>query len=131
MRVVNWMLLKLEICRRKSWTGREAYEKGLVDRLGGLSQAVKEAAKLAEFKGDYEIEEFPKIKTPADAIAELLEVREGGVSVSEDSMFNNPLFKKLSNASPLLKSMNDPFGIYGILPWYRAQLGFNSLEINL
>ena len=113
------------------WTGREAYEKGLVDRLGGLSQAVKEAVKLADFKGDYEIEEFPKIKTPADAIAELLEVREGGVSVSEDSMFNNPLFKKLSNASPLLKSMNDPFGIYGILPWYRAQLGFNSLEINL
>ena len=120
-----------KLAEGRVWTGREAVEVGLVDQLGGLSQAVVEAIKLAKLKGDYEIEEFPKIKTPADAIAELLEVREKGISVSEDSMLSNPVLKKLSDASPLLKSMNDPAGIYGILPWYRAQLGFNSLKINL
>ena len=120
-----------KLAEGRVWTGREAVAVGLVDQLGGLSQAVLEAIKLAKLKGDYEIEEFPKIKTPADAIAELLEVREKGISVSEDSMFSNPVLKKLSDASPLLKSMNDPTGIYGILPWYRAQLGFNSLKINL
>ncbi len=120
-----------ELAEGRVWTGREAFAVGLVDQLGGLSQAVLEAIKLAKLKGDYEIEEFPKIKTPADAIAELLEVRDKGISVSEDSMLSNPVLKKLSDASPLLKSMNDPIGIYGILPWYRAQLGFNSLKINL
>ena len=58
------------------WTGYEAHELGLVDRFGGLSQAVKEAVALAELKGDFEIEEFPKVRTTTDAIAELLEVRE-------------------------------------------------------
>ena len=120
-----------KLAEGRVWTGREAVEVGLVDQLGGLSLAVVEAIKLAKLKGDYEIEEFPKIKTPADAIAELLEVRERGISVSEDSMLSNPVLKKLSDASPLLQSIKDPNGIYGILPWYRAQLGFNSLKINL
>ena len=71
-----------KLAEGRVWTGREAVEIGLVDKLGGLAPAVKEASKLAGLKDDYEIEEFPKIRTPADAIAELLEVREKGVSVS-------------------------------------------------
>ena len=120
-----------KLAEGRVWTGREAVEIGLVDKLGGLVPAVKEASKLAGLKDDYEIEEFPKIRTPADAIAELLEVREKGVSVSGDSVISNPVLKKLSNSSHLLKSMNDPVGIYGLLPWYQAQLGFKSLKINL
>ena len=120
-----------KLAEGRVWTGREAVEIGLVDKLGGLAPAVKEASKLAGLKDDYEIEEFPKIRTPADAIAELLEVREKGVSVSGDSVISNPVLKKLSNSSHLLKSMNDPVGIYGLLPWYQAQLGFKSLKINL
>ena len=120
-----------KLAEGRVWTGREAVEIGLVDKLGGLAPAVKEASKLAGLKDDYEIEEFPKIRTPADAIAELLEVREKGVTVSGDSVISNPVLKKLSNSSHLLKSMNDPVGIYGLLPWYQAQLGFKSLKINL
>ena len=112
------------------WTGREAYELGLVDDLGGLSQAITVASELAELGNDFEIEEFPKVRTPAGAIAELLEVRHSGISLG-GAFLDNPLLEKLSDAEPILNSLNDPLGIYGILPWYHAQLGFNSWKIKL
>ena len=112
------------------WTGKEAYELGLVDNLGGLSQAITIAAELADLGKDFEIEEFPKVRTPAEAIAELLEVRQDGISLS-GANFEHPLLQKLSNAEPILNSLNDPLGVYGILPWYRTQLGFNSWKIKL
>jgi protease-4 len=112
------------------WTGKEAYELGLVDNLGGLSKAITIAADLADLGKDFEIEEFPKVRTPAEAIAELLEVRQDGISLS-GAKFEHPLIQKLSNAEPILNSLNDPLGVYGILPWYRAQLGFNSWKIKL
>jgi len=112
------------------WTGKEAYDLGLVDDLGGLSQAITVASELADLGNDFEIEEFPKVRTPAEAIAELLEVREDGISLG-GTAFDNPLLQKLSDAEPILNSLNDPLGVYGILPWYRAQLGFNSWKIKL
>ena len=111
-------------------TGKEAYELGLVDNLGGLSQAITIAADLADLGKDFEIEEFPKVRTPAEAIAELLEVRQDGISL-RGANFEHPLLQKLSNAEPILNSLNDPLGVYGILPWYRTQLGFNSWKIKL
>jgi protease-4 len=112
------------------WTGKEAYDLGLVDDLGGLSQAITVASELADLGNDFEIEEFPKVRTPAEAIAELLEVRQDGISLG-GTAFDNPLLQKLSDAEPILNSLNDPLGVYGILPWYRAQLGFNSWKIKL
>jgi protease-4 len=101
-----------------------------VDDLGGLSQAITVASELADLGKDFEIEEFPKVRTPAEAIAELLEVRQDGISLG-GTAFDNPLLQKLSDAEPILNSLNDPLGVYGILPWYRAQLGFNSWKIKL
>ena len=120
-----------KLAEGRVWTGKEAQEIGLVDQVGGLSQALQEAVRLADLKGDFEIEEFPKIRTPADAIAELLEVREEGIPVSDDSIFSNPVLRKIGEANPFLKSLNDPVGIYSIIPWYKSQLGFNSLTTNL
>ena len=113
------------------WTGLEAYELGLVDQIGGLSQALAEAIKVAGLDSGYEIEEFPKVRTPASAIAELLDVRTDRISLKRETSFNNPVLEKISDVVPLLKSFNDPIGIYGILPWYRAQLGFNPWEMKL
>ena len=113
------------------WTGLEAYELGLVDQVGGLSQALEEAVKVAGLESGYEIEEFPKIRTPAAAIAEFFDIRTDGVSLRRETSFNSPVLEKISDIVPLLKSFNDPIGIYGILPWYRAQLGFNHWEMKL
>tara|TARA_B100000035_G_C21024806_1_gene565698 strand:+ start:454 stop:2310 length:1857 start_codon:yes stop_codon:yes gene_type:complete len=112
------------------WTGQEALDRGLVDELGGLSKAIVKASKLAKLGSDFEVEEFPKVRTPAEAIAELLEVRQDGVSLDGSSV-QNPLVKKFYDIEPIMKSLNDPLGVYGILPWYRAQLGFNPWKIKL
>ena len=120
-----------QLAEGRVWTGKEALELGLVDRIGGLGQAVEEASKMAKLSGKFEIEEFPKVRTPADAIAELLEVRQDGISQPQYSTFYPPVLRKFSGVAPLLKSFNDPLCMYGILPWYRAQLGFNSWKTKL
>ena len=49
------------IAQGRVWTGRQALERGLIDRLGGLDDAVAEAAKLARLGKDYPVryEEAP------------------------------------------------------------------------
>ncbi|CAM5392051.1 signal peptide peptidase SppA [Rhodanobacter lindaniclasticus] len=49
------------IAQGRVWTGRQALERGLVDRLGGLDDAVAEAATLAKLGADYPVryEEAP------------------------------------------------------------------------
>ena len=112
------------------WTGQEAFDLGLVDDLGGLSQAIAMASDLAGLGTSFDIEEFPKIKTPTEALASLLEVRQEGISLG-GSTVPKTLLKKLSDVQPILKSLNDPLGMYGILPWYRARLGFSPWKMKL
>jgi protease-4 len=119
-----------EVAEGRVWVGQDALEIGLIDELGGLSQALEEAINLANISGAFEIEEFPKVETPADAIAELLEVR-SDIPNSFSRKNENPLVKKLLEAKPFHDSFNDPLGLYGILPWYRAQLGFAAWKFNL
>jgi protease-4 len=49
------------IAQGRVWTGRQALQRGLVDRLGGLDDAVAEAAKLAGLAAGYPVryEEAP------------------------------------------------------------------------
>lgn len=51
-----------EIAQGRVWTGKEAIEKGLVDQLGGLNDAIKVAAELAEIE-NYKIRNYPNYKT--------------------------------------------------------------------
>ena len=83
-----------EFAEGRVWTGKEAHELGLVDRIGGLGQALEEASKMANLSGEFEIEEFPKVRTPADAIAEL-EVRQEGIFQSQYSTFYSSLLAEI------------------------------------
>lgn len=49
------------LAQGRVWTGKEAVKNGLVDRLGNLEDAVKEAAKLAKIK-NYKTANFPNFK---------------------------------------------------------------------
>ncbi len=51
------------------WTGNQAKEIGLVDELGGIEDAIKAAAELANLGKSYAVYEYPKMKS---AIEELL-----------------------------------------------------------
>nr|MDA3818941.1 signal peptide peptidase SppA [Candidatus Delongbacteria bacterium] len=50
-----------EIGQGRVWTGENALEIGLVDEMGGLENAVKKAAELADIE-EYKIQECPKVK---------------------------------------------------------------------
>ena len=63
----------LPIAGGRIWAGYKALELGLVDKIGGLDEAVKSAAERAEVK-DYEIKSYKKPMDPFDVfIYELLE----------------------------------------------------------
>ena len=63
----------LPIAGGRIWAGYKALELGLVDKIGGLDEAVKSAAERAEVK-DYEIKSYKKPMDPFDVfINELLE----------------------------------------------------------
>ncbi|WGH74997.1 signal peptide peptidase SppA [Tenacibaculum tangerinum] len=51
-----------EVAQGRVWTGKEAIEKGLVDQLGSLDDAIKVAAELAEVE-NYKIRNYPNYKT--------------------------------------------------------------------
>lgn len=55
------------IAQGRVWTGAEAVEKGLVDELGGLDDAVKYAAKLAKVK-TYRTVDFPEYEIDFEKI---------------------------------------------------------------
>ncbi|TYP99465.1 protease-4 [Tenacibaculum adriaticum] len=50
-----------EIAQGRVWTGKEAIEKGLVDELGSLDDAIKTAAELAEVD-NYRVRNYPSYK---------------------------------------------------------------------
>lgn len=47
------------IAQGRVWTGKQAMERGLVDELGGIDEAIEAAAVLAEL-GDYELRSYPR-----------------------------------------------------------------------
>jgi protease IV len=50
------------IAQGRVWTGTDALKNGLVDKLGGLDEAIAHAATLAKIK-DYRTENYPEYKT--------------------------------------------------------------------
>lgn len=55
-----------KIAEGRVWTGKQALEIGLVDSLGGIEDALKEAAVLANVS-DYSIREYPTLSNPFEA----------------------------------------------------------------
>lgn len=56
-----------KIAEGRVWTGKQAMKIGLVDAIGGLDDALKDAAKLAGVS-DYSIREYPKKANPFEAL---------------------------------------------------------------
>lgn len=55
------------IAQGRVWTGERAVGIGLVDKIGGIEEAIRSAAILAKIK-DYNIREYPEPKSPFDLI---------------------------------------------------------------
>jgi protease-4 len=72
-----------EIAGGRVYSGIRAEELGLVDRLGGLEEAIESAANLANLDNDYSIGHYPKIKPPLEQLLEDLLGQELAPTVSE------------------------------------------------
>ena len=106
----------LEIAQGRVWSGAAAKELGLVDAIGGLEDAVKEAAKQAKLGNDWQLEEYPKRRSLEERILEKL----SGVRASKAVIKLDPLtaeVKKMQEELAVVKSMNDPQGVYVRMPF--------------
>ena len=71
------MLTKMDVERiagGRVWTGNQAFNIGLVDKLGGLDESIEIAANSAKIK-DYEVLHLPKEKNPIEAVVNHLSVK--------------------------------------------------------
>jgi len=66
-----------EIARGRVWTGAQALPLGLVDQLGGLTEAVAKAKSLANIPAGQSVrfKRFPKAKSPWEAISQMFGVQ--------------------------------------------------------
>jgi protease-4 len=103
-----------EIAQGRVWSGVEAKKLGLVDELGGLDQAITFAAGQAKLGTNYRLIEYPRQKELIEVVQEFLEkavpdsARTGGIAVK--------IAQRIESEFKLLRSFNDPQGIYARLP---------------
>lgn len=60
------------IAQGRVWTGEDALSIGLADEYGGLDDAIRYAAAKAGLGENYSITEYPRVKTSAERIFEML-----------------------------------------------------------
>jgi protease-4 len=105
-----------KIAQGRVWSGEEALNIGLVDKIGGLSDAVESAAELAGLEENAYSAEFIVREIPmSDQILETLL----NSSVSDRFLKNFSLLKLLSenqvwNSLKDLEDLNDPSGIFAL-----------------
>lgn len=105
-----------EIAQGRVWSGEDAKKIGLVDRLGGLDEAIEYAAAKAQLGTDWAVEEYPKQRSfEAEIVEKLL-----NVAAIEQTKQINPLTTQLLKFKKNLavwQTLNDPQGIYLRLPF--------------
>lgn len=92
------------------YTGKDALDRKLVDYLGGLPDAIDEAAELASID-DYEIEEYPKIE---DTYTKLMKSLGGDIKAKI-------IRKELGELAKHYETINELRSLKGVqarLPWF-------------
>ncbi len=114
-----------QIAEGRVWSGVQARRIGLVDSLGGLDMAVKSAASLAKLTGDYEVREYPHVKSTTEMITELLEDKPVPVAARTDAALQQlgargaaaELTRDVARELGVLLTYNDPRGVYARMPY--------------
>ncbi len=102
-----------EIAQGRVWSGAEALKIGLVDELGGLDDAIQDAAKRAKLGTNWHVEEYPESTPLEERLIKGLfgaQIKSNQASLPSDPF--NQEFKKLKADFNNLRTLNDPQGIY-------------------
>jgi len=113
------------IAEGRVWSGLQAQRLGLVDSLGGLTEALKSAAVLAKLTGDYDVREYPRMKSATERLTELVENRPEPVASKLETMMRDigtagpaaQLARDLTRELSVLLTYNDPRGVYARMPY--------------
>jgi protease IV len=104
-----------EIAQGRVWSGSRAKQIGLVDALGGVEDAIQDAAKRAKLGDDWQVEDYPRAESFETWLLEKFSPPEKDAKTKLDPLTAQvQLFQKELNA---LKAMNDPMGVYARLPY--------------
>jgi protease-4 len=106
-----------EIAQGRVWSGIDAQKLGLVDKLGGLNDAISHAAKTTKLGQDWELEEYPVGESWEEKLLkQVIGEKETYLAQNQDPLTHELL--KIKSDLKILQSLNDPRGVY-------ARLGFD------
>ena len=118
------------IAEGRVWSGEDAMRIGLVDSIGGLDAALKSAASLAKITGDYDVREYPRVKSATEKLTELLEYNSTPVAAAVGAATTPGARALLSGRGPasslarditreldVLLRYNDPRSVYARMPF--------------
>ena len=106
-----------QIAQGRVWSGQEAKQLGLVDKFGGIEDAIQYAAKQAKLGEDWQVEEYSQSRSLEERILKKLI---GKVS-TQNPKISDPLtteFIKLQEDLAIFQALNDPKNIYARLPFH-------------
>jgi protease-4 len=108
-----------EIAQGRVWIGSDAFKLGLVDRLGGMSDALDSAAQLAKLEKPYKLKYFRKKPGLWDNFLSQLWTRvfAGEKTKARQQQPANPFtapLRMLVKQVKQLAQFNDPNGVYAI-----------------
>jgi protease-4 len=93
------------------WSGKDALRIGLVDKIGGMDDALKEAASLAKIK-EYRTQDFPEYeKSFEDILAQF------GLAQSKESLMKEELGEENYLILQRLKRLSQLKGVQAIMPY--------------
>lgn len=103
-----------EIAQGRIWSGKEAVNIGLVDRIGGLENAIAYAAEKAKLGKNWQLEEYPHPnRLETEIVERLLKAKALQLGVKIDPITAE--FLKISKDLTILQSFDAPSGVYARL----------------
>lgn len=104
-----------QIAQGRVWSGKDAKGINLVDELGGLQQAIAQAAEKAQLGEDWQLEEYPQTRSLEERLIEqLIGIRH----TPEASDWLMEEVQKFKAEVDDLITLNDPLGMYTRMPFY-------------
>ncbi|MFV0476439.1 MAG: signal peptide peptidase SppA [Parahaliea sp.] len=102
------------LAQGRVWSAADAKDKGLLDRLGSLEEAIAAAAELAGLE-DYEVEHVHPVLSPQEQLLQQLAQQMKGstrIPVGAHSATLQLLLTPLNSAATMLASLQDPAHLY-------------------
>ncbi|WP_295618190.1 signal peptide peptidase SppA [Chamaesiphon sp. GL140_3_metabinner_50] len=104
-----------EIAQGRVWSGSDAKKIGLVDDIGGLSDAISYAAETAKLGKDWELEEYPAVEGWEEKLLKQFAGSKEARALQVQDPLTAELIKVKAELS-VLKTFNDPHHVYVRLP---------------